>query len=939
MPLFFAAIVSAQAATERFSADSWRQKLEADWLKDAETRSTASQLTTKNDAIGGCDGIKNGGYGFHTALQRRPWWQVDLGKPQKISRVVIWNRCDAAERASHLHLLLSNDGMQWQTVYQHDGRKFYGFTDNQPLEIKLSNQTARFVRVQLPGAKFKAGDKDEYLHLDEVEIFGPNAAEKNLALHQPADQSGISDWSFEKRKPEMDWPARVAQAIHGCQWLIEKLRNDGVYISRESDELKQLQKRVSSLSREQINSGIYFEARSLERKLALANPILDFNDVLFAKRAPGSFSHMSDQYYGWWSRPGGGLYILKNFKSDSPRLLCLTSQMPTGSFLRPELSYDGRKILFAYCKFYPGVAGEKDKTDKMHLPEDAFYHVFEMNIDGTGLRQLTRGRYDDFDARYLPDGEIVFLSTRRGQLTQAGKNCATRTLEHDALPDSFVRCGGDNHRPVSVYTLHVMDAAGGNLRVISPFENFEWTPSIANDGRILYSRWDYVDRDNMPYMSLWSANPDGTSPQLVYGNFTRNPYAVLEARAVPNSHKIVFTASAHHSISGGSLALIDPLNGSEDSAPLQRLTPEVCFPEVEGWPNTWYAGAFPLSEDFYLTGWSHLPLGRQGAINPVNGMGVYLYDAAGNRELIYRDDEISSMDPIAVRPRPVPPTISSHVEWEGPQEGRFLLLNVYDGLDNIKPGEVKKLRIVAVPSKTQPHRNVPVLGMTTDDPGKCVLGTVPVEADGSAHFRVPSGVNVFFQALDADGLAIQTMRTVTYVQPNQTVSCVGCHESRESVPQNFQPLAAKREPSKIVPGPEGSWPLRFDTLVQPVLDKHCVSCHSGGSDDTKAAKFELVATKSYERLVAFGSPSLKEQISKRYWEGKSVPGDGTAKRSALLAYLKTNRQHEKIKLSENDFSRLVTWMDTYAQRLGSFSTEQEHELEQLKQSIASLLER
>jgi hypothetical protein len=926
-----------RAAVEQFSAKEWQQKLREDWLKDAEIRSATQSVSTEIDAAGGCDGVKNGQYGFHTAMQRRPWWQVDLGKSQRINRVLIWNRCEASERASHLVLLLSDDGIRWRTAYQHNGSVFYGFSDNKPLEIKLTNETTRFVRVQLPGAKYKKFDRDEYLHLDEVEVFGPDHPQKNLALHQPATQSSISQWSCVTSKREVNWATQTTQVLKGCQWLVEKLADQRINVTDEKSALKALRQRVSAGRPEEIKSDLYLEARALERKLALKNPALDFDDVLFTKRAPGSFSHMSDQYYGWWSRPGGGVYIAKNFKSESPQIVCLTPQMPVGSFLRPELSYDGKKVLFAYCRYYPEVAHNKNKVDKMSLPEDSFYHLFQMNLDGSALRKLTHGHYDDFDGRYLPNGEIVFLSTRRGQLIQANKNCATRTLDHDALPDSFVRCGGDNYRPVSVYTLHVMDAKGENLRAISPFENFEWTPSIANDGRIMYSRWDYVDRDNMPFMSLWTTTPDGTSPQLVYGNFTRDLFAVLEARAVPHSRKMVFTASAHHSIGAGSLVLFDPLKGQEGTQPLQRLTPEVCFPEVEGWPDTWYAGAYPLSEDFYLTGWSNIPLGRQGAINPVNGMGVYLYDAAGNRELIYRDAEISSMDPIPVRPRATPLHVASNVQWDGQQDGTFLLLNVYNGLENVKI-EIKNLRVVAVPSKTQPQRNAPVIGMTTDDPGKCVLGTVPVEADGSAYFRVPSGVNVFFQALDAQGMAVQTMRTVTYVQPNQTLSCVGCHESRQSVPQNSHPLAAMRGPSKLVPGPEGSWPLRFDQLVQPVLDRNCASCHNTRNENKIAARFDLTPENSYAKLVSFGTPSLKDYISKRYFEGKSTAAEGTAKSSALFAYLNTDAQHKTIKLNADDLSRLVTWMDCYAQRFGSFSDEQENELKQFKHTMAYLLE-
>ncbi|GAG24951.1 unnamed protein product, partial [marine sediment metagenome] len=257
--------------------------------------------------------------------------------------------------------------------------------------------------------------------------------------------------------------------------------------------------------------------RRVVREMVFANPLLDFDTILFVKRAPGTLPHISDQYYGWWSRPGGGIYLLEDYKSGTPRLNCLTENWPEGSFLRPELSYDGRNILFAYCRYYPHVAG-MEKVDKDKLPEDAFYHIFEMTIDGTDLRQLTHGRYDDFDARYLPSGprraahsncDIVFLSTRKGQFVQMRK-AATASTNQATLPDSYVRCGGDNKRPCAVFTLHAMDSNGKNLRPISAFENFEWTPSIAHDGRIIYARWDYIDRYNDYFMSLWSTNQDGS---------------------------------------------------------------------------------------------------------------------------------------------------------------------------------------------------------------------------------------------------------------------------------------------------------------------------------------------------------------------------------------------------------------------------------------------
>ncbi len=686
---------------------------------------------------------------------------------------------------------------------------------------------------------------------------------------------------------------------------------------------------------------LYFEALWAVRRMALANPLLDFDTILFAKRAPGMFPHICDQYYGWWSRPGGGIYLLKDFKSDRPRLECLTNGWPTGNFLRPELSFDGKKILFAWCKYYPHVAGVRNKVDKEKLPEDSFYHLFEMNIDGSGLRQLTHGYYDDFDGRYLPNGDILFLSTRKGTSLQAGKASAMATVR-STCPDSYVRCGGDNHRPVAVFTLHVMDAMGKNLRAISAFENFEWTPSIADDGRILYARWDYIDRFNGHFMSLWSTNPDGTNPQLVYGNYTTKPQCIFEARSIPKSRKLVFTATAHHSITGGSLALLDRRLGTEYERPLTRLTPEVCFPESEGWPSSYYAAPYPLSEQHFLVGWSdrrlpaHQLMRIDDPANPGNAMGLYIYDAFGNLNLLYRDPNISSMYPIAVRAREKPPNHPSHVDWDGPQEGRFLLQDIYHGLAGIEKGSIKRIRIVGVPPKTQPHMNNPNLGVSSEDPGKYVLGTVPVEKDGSAYFRAPSGVSIFFQALDDKGFAIQTMRSLTYVQPSQTLSCIGCHESRYLSPSlNNRPLATLREPSRIKSGPLGSWPLRFDTLVQPVLDKYCLSCcHNPKGVNIKAFHFDLSPNKSYDNLLSYANNDLKNLVFER---DASIAGFCPSKRSKLLSFLTKKDGHEGARFDSDSFQRFVIWIDVYAQRQGSFSEHQEQNLLSFRKQISSIL--
>lgn len=919
-----------------------REQIEEDWLlqdvkRGAMPTGQTSVVTREEDAAGAVDGIKNGKWGFHTEFEENPWWQVDLRQLTRIGRIVLYNRCDFAQRNSRIKVSVSDDGQSFRQVYQHDGTVFYGFTDGKPLNVTLEDVTARFVRLSLSGKS--------YFHLDEVEVY-PVGENRNVAWHQPATQSSTSPWSARS----LSAPARVpaphplGQVIERGLRLVESQRRLGAKVEVEAERLQQIAaewKQLSSDGSDARRQQLYLEAHWTVRAMALKNPLLNFDNLLFVKRAPAILPHMSDQHYGWWSRPGGGLYVLQGFKSNQPSVRCLTGGFPEGSFLGPDLSHDGKKVLFAYCRYYPQVAG-MEKVDKEKLPADCFYKIYEMNIDGTGRRQLTQGRYDDFDPRYLPNGDIVFLSTRKGAAIQCSLHNSESTRD-STQPDSYVRCGGDNLRPCAVFTLHAMDAQGQNMRPVSAFENFEWTPSIAHDGRILYARWDYIDRFNGHFESLWSANQDGTNPQLVYGNYTVKPQAVFEARAIPGSSKLVFTASAHHSITGGSLCLLDRAKGLEDEAPLTRLTPEVCFPETEGWPEHYYANPYPLSEEYFLVGWATHKLPPHAgstpvsdARNPVNAMGIYLLDAFGNQELLYRDPDITSMYPLPLAARPKPVAHSSAVDWQGTQEGRFLMQDVYEGMPGVARGAVKTLRIVGVVPKVQPHMNQPMLGVSAEDTGKFVLGTVPVEADGSAFFRVPSGVPVFFQALNEDGQAVQTMRTLTYVQPNQTLSCIGCHESRDRAPAVLKfPLAARRAPSNLTPGPSGSWPLRYDQLVQPVLDRWCVRCHQSGGGDGLAAKLDLTLAQSYLNLISFGGENLKKAAFER---DRSLVGQGTAGTSRLWHLLAQGQGHQGIQLDAESRQRLLTWLDTYAQRQGSFSDQQERELVQWRARWGGMLD-
>jgi len=937
------------AACGAWAAD---EALVKDWMEQARLRFSpepnahggalgrygGGTVTPAEDAAGAVDGKTDELWGFHTGEDDKPWWQVDLGKAVKVDKIVVHNRPGFEERTKDVQVLLSQDGQAWAAFYSHDGNIFG--IDDKALVVPGKGAAARFVRLQLP--------RKSYFHLNEVQVFADGGAD-NLARGKPALQSSVSQWSqsHAAKADTAEWVRIARESLERGQKLAEALKRKGVNTAAFEAESKALEKKIADAGRllEEEQIGQYLAVRRAVRALAMKNPLLNFDKLLVTKLLdPGWIYHMSDQFYGWWSRPGGGIYVLEDFKSGAPKETCLTASFAEGCFMRPMLSWDAKKVVFAYCKFYPDTNANRKKTDKASLPEDSFYHLYEMNIDGSGLRQLTFGKYNDFDARYLPDGRIVFLSTRRGWRTRYSNDDVQATLKETALPESYVRCGGDDWRPVAVYTLHTMNADGSDMRTISPFEMFEWTPTVANDGTLIYSRWDYVDRHNMPYMGLWRVNPDGTQPIHFYGNYTRNPQSMFEPRPIPGSSKIVFTAGAHHANVGGSLVLVDVKHGEDGNDPIERLTPEVPFAESEtsGNKNVWlhhyYASPWPLSETFYLTGWSWRGLRTHFSQNDDGArMGTYLYDAFGNLDLLCADPKFQVQHPIPVVPQQTPPIIASTVPPDAPLYGQFLLSNVYKSRKPFPEGaRVTALRIVAIPPKVQPHMNNPEIGVTADDPGKCVLGTVPVAADGSANFLAPSNVTLFFQALDKDGVVVQTMRSGVSLQPGQAWTCTGCHEQKEEVGYATQPQVAalKDEPAKITPEVEGSWPFRFDRLVAPVLKSSCAACHTGAEKAPFA--FSDNPKEAWKKLVNAGNPSVAGLVKKHYNDStESIPGEGIAANAKLYKHAQRLLADNKIK--PDDFRRLVLWMDVYGQYLGHFNDWQEQELADLRREWSATI--
>jgi hypothetical protein len=402
--------------------------------------------------------------------------------------------------------------------------------------------------------------------------------------------------------------------------------------------------------------------------------------------------------------------------------------------------------------------------------------------------------------------------------------------------------------------------------------------------------------------------------------------------------------------------------GIDGAEPITRLTPDALFPESEcrvnghwhaatavstppevpvgqlRWPGHCYRTPLPLSEDYFLAAYSFAPLIGEPDANAANMFGMYLVYRLGYKELIYRDLSIGSLWPTPLRPRQRPPVLPSLLTETEPGEGTFFVQNVNDSWPALPDGDeatIERLRIVQVLPKTTPHSNTPRVGLANASPGKQVLGTVPVEKDGSAYFRAPAGIPLAFQALDQRGMAVQTMRSLTYLQPGEHTACVGCHEHRSHGPDLGRSALAKgRPPSMIAPGPDGAKPLSYPLLVQPVLDRQCISCHSdsdaeGGVVLTGEPSGNF--TKSYNALAPLVSYSEWKSTPAANSEPMTTPDRFGSRASRLTTLLREG--HEGVTLSDEDWERLATWMDVNALFYGTFSPDDQRR-QQLGERIA-----
>jgi hypothetical protein len=475
-----------------------------------------------------------------------------------------------------------------------------------------------------------------------------------------------------------------------------------------------------------------------------------------------------------------------------------------------------------------------------------------------------------------------------------------------------------------------------NLRALSRHETSEWHPSVMNDGRLVYIRWDYVDRSAANFHGLWTTNPDGTGASSLFGNYTMRINACYQPRPIPGSEKLFFIAGAHHADVGGSLVLLDPRRmgfdagtGEDSLEAIERMTPEICFPESDGWPKSYFHSPWPLSEDALLVSFSFDPLpGMSSGEGRDTRTGLYYFDRWGNLELLYRDPAISSMYPIPLEPRARPPVIPSTLDPALGDEGEFLLADVQRSFFPMPAGrEIHELRVFQLLPKPPPHTaNEPRIGHANAENARMLLGTVPVEPDGSAYFRAPAGKPVYFQAVDVQGRAVQSMRSVAYLQPGERRGCIGCHEPPGSVAAGRTTLAMRRPPSRLEPGPEGSLPFSFPLLVQPVLDRHCVRCHDGQEGPGRSS---LVLTGEAAGSFSRAYESLRPFLRWYEWGGASIsqittlPGQIGADASPLTRVLMDATHEPALEWTDAERRRIYLWLDANVPFYGTYGHEEQ----------------
>jgi hypothetical protein len=666
----------------------------------------------------------------------------------------------------------------------------------------------------------------------------------------------------------------------------------GIQYLKQLAALEEKQKDADNRGPEELQA-IEDDLQSVQRNALLDHPLLKFDKLLFVKRG----TEGRGRIYRYFSHcpMRGNLCVLSPVAPDG-KVTKVAPQLDGGVFGRYDLSFDAKRVVFSYRK-------------------KGAFRIYEINIDGTGLRQLTFGPdYADMDPCYLPSGKIMFASTR-----------SERT----------VFCAGD-----AVTTLHVMDADGKNLRRLSDGPISENDPVVMNDGRVIYMRWEYVDKGFGNVQSLWSVRPDGSHSDHVYKNSVVLPGGMVDARSIPGSRKIVTIAAPHSGLSIGPVLLLDTRLTRRTGKAMTNITPEIGLPGMmqhrHNSKHGYFKEPYPLSETFFLAS-------RNPYKSPTQkkGYALCVLDAWGNRAELYRDPDISCYQPMPLRPRAVPTEIPSVAGTgaEGIPEGEtgleapgtVFMQDVYRGLTGIERGRVKYLRVMeALPLTWNSCRGVPggvavnlqaaAVSLGGDVHLKKMHGIVPVNEDGSACFTVPPGKNLYFQALDEDYMELQRMRSFVNLMPGEKRSCIGCHEPRRYAPGVGGAVAARRAPRALRPQPGETGPrmVHYPSDVQPILDRNCIRCHGGRKPE---ADLDLsgvptrVWNRSYEGLIR---KDLVSFLYGCYGEANIPPEPPLTFGSHQSRMVERIRKAPcKADLTREEFIKIVTWIDANAPYYGT----------------------
>ncbi len=597
------------------------------------------------------------------------------------------------------------------------------------------------------------------------------------------------------------------------------------------------------------------------REEALAGPLRDTPEIVFCTRSRYHDGHWyanigyycddeKKKAYAGNGQPDAGVLYRHNVKTGRTHVIL---DARGGSVRDPHVDYDGRTLLFSYRP-----AG----TDH--------YHLYEIQPDGTGFRQITHGPWDDYEPCRLPDGDILFVSTRCRRwvscwYTQVGV---------------LYRCKPDGT---------------GITRVSSNIEH-DNTPAVLPDGRILYMRWEYVDRSQVEYHHLWTMNPDGTGVQVYYGNM-HSWTVMIDAVPVPGTREV--------------LASFSPGHGANEHEGFATLVTQTLGPdEPEAAVRLKHAGRirdpYPLTRDLFMM---------------ARGKTVMLLTRDGREEVLYTDPVAPVHEPRLLRPRPREPVIPPRVT-PGHPVGQFVLVDVYQGrnMAGVRRGEIKKLLVLEpLPKPVNFSGGMDLTSWLGTFNLERVLGTVPVEEDGSASFLAPAGRPLFFVALDADDLSVKRMQSFADLMPGETFTCIGCHEARTGAADvrrsDATLLALKRPPSAIQPFEGFPDVPDFQRDIQPILDRHCVACHN---PQQRAGHLNLAAAHTPRFSSAYIALLTRRQVADgANGLGNRPPRALGSSASPLLARL--SGSHRQVKVSPREWRMVWLWIEAAAPYAGSYA--------------------